>query len=146
LISAARLSGLKVLEFSHTVMGPTAGLIFAELGADVVKAEPAPGGDHTRRLGGFAAGFFAAFDKRSIAVDLKRPEGQATVHRLAATADIVIENCGPGRCNAWAMATRRWPTSMCAWSIWRSKGIWPDLTTILPHAMRWCSFRWDSPT
>ena len=48
LMSRTPLSGLKVLEFSHTVMGPTAGLIFAELGADVVKVEPAPGGDHTR--------------------------------------------------------------------------------------------------
>jgi len=71
---AAPLAGIKVLEFSHTVMGPTAGLIFAELGADVVKIEPAPNGDHTRRLGGFGAGFFAAFNrnKRSLAVDLKR--------------------------------------------------------------------------
>jgi crotonobetainyl-CoA:carnitine CoA-transferase CaiB-like acyl-CoA transferase len=92
------LAGLKVLEFTHTVMGPTAGLLFAELGADVVKIEPAPAGDHTRGLGGFAAGFFAAFNrnKRSLALDLKRPEGQATLHRLAATADVVIENYGPG--------------------------------------------------
>jgi crotonobetainyl-CoA:carnitine CoA-transferase CaiB-like acyl-CoA transferase len=97
-MSAAPLAGLKVLEFSHTVMGPTCGLIFAELGADVVKIEPAPKGDHTRGLGGFAAGFFAAFnrDKRSLALDLKRPEGQAALHRLAATADVVIENYGPG--------------------------------------------------
>jgi crotonobetainyl-CoA:carnitine CoA-transferase CaiB-like acyl-CoA transferase len=80
------------------VMGPTCGLIFAELGADVVKIEPAPKGDHTRGLGGFAAGFFAALnrDKRSLALDLKRPEGQAVLHRLAATADVVIENYGPG--------------------------------------------------
>ena len=79
-------------------MGPTAGLVFAELGADVVKVEPAPQGDHTRGLGGFAAGFFAAFNrnKRSLALDLKRPEGQAAMHRLAATADVVIENYGPG--------------------------------------------------
>jgi crotonobetainyl-CoA:carnitine CoA-transferase CaiB-like acyl-CoA transferase len=92
------LAGLKVLEFTHTVMGPTAGLLFAELGADVVKIEPAPAGDHTRGLGGFAAGFFAAFNrnKRSLALDLKRPEGQATLHRLAASADVVIENYGPG--------------------------------------------------
>jgi crotonobetainyl-CoA:carnitine CoA-transferase CaiB-like acyl-CoA transferase len=97
-MSATPLAGLKVLEFSHTVMGPTCGLIFAELGADVVKIEPAPKGDHTRGLGGFAAGFFAAFnrDKRSLALDLKRPEGQAVLHRLAATADVVIENYGPG--------------------------------------------------
>ena len=97
-MSAAPLRGLKVLEFSHTVMGPTAGLVFAELGADVVKVEPAPQGDHTRRLDGFAAGFFAAFNrnKRSIAIDLKRAQGQATVRRLAAASDVVIENYGPG--------------------------------------------------
>ncbi len=97
-MSATPLAGLRVLEFSHTVMGPTAGLIFAELGADVIKVEPAPKGDHTRGLGGFGAGFFAAFsrNKRSIAVDLKRPEGQAVIHRLAPTADVVLENYGPG--------------------------------------------------
>jgi crotonobetainyl-CoA:carnitine CoA-transferase CaiB-like acyl-CoA transferase len=97
-MSATPLSGLKVLEFSHTVMGPTAGLVLAELGADVVKIEPTPKGDHTRGLGGFAAGFFAAFNrnKRSLAIDLKRPEGQAALHRLAANADIVLENYGPG--------------------------------------------------
>ncbi len=50
---ATPLAGIKVLEFSHTVMGPTAGLVFAELGADVIKVEPAPKGDHTRGLGGF---------------------------------------------------------------------------------------------
>src|SRR5947199_227843 len=79
-------------------MGPTAGLIFAELGADVVKIEPAPNGDHTRRLGGFGAGFFAAFNrnKRSLAVDLKRKDGQSVIHRLAVGADVVLENYGPG--------------------------------------------------
>ena len=97
-MSATPLTGLKVLEFSHTVMGPTAGLVFAELGADVVKVEPAPQGDHTRGLGGFAAGFFAAFNrsKRSLAIDLKRAEGRAAMQRLAATADVVIENFAPG--------------------------------------------------
>jgi crotonobetainyl-CoA:carnitine CoA-transferase CaiB-like acyl-CoA transferase len=97
-MSRTPLSGLKVLEFSHTVMGPTAGLIFAELGADVVKVEPAPAGDHTRGLGGFAAGFFPAFNrnKRSLAIDLKRPEGQAAMQRIAALADVVVENYGPG--------------------------------------------------
>jgi crotonobetainyl-CoA:carnitine CoA-transferase CaiB-like acyl-CoA transferase len=97
-MSARPLAGLKVLELTHTVMGPTAGLVFAELGADVVKVEPAPAGDHTRGLGGFAAGFFAAFNrsKRSLALDLKRPEGQAALHRLASTVDVVIENYGPG--------------------------------------------------
>jgi crotonobetainyl-CoA:carnitine CoA-transferase CaiB-like acyl-CoA transferase len=97
-MSARPLAGLKVLEFSHTVMGPTAGLLFAELGADVVKVEPAPEGDRTRRLGGFGAGFFAGFNrnKRSLAIDLKSTEGQAVMHRLVPGADIVLENFGPG--------------------------------------------------
>jgi crotonobetainyl-CoA:carnitine CoA-transferase CaiB-like acyl-CoA transferase len=65
-MSATPLAGIKVLEFRHKVMGPTAGLVFA------------PEGDHTRGLGGFGAGFFAAFNrnKRSLAVDLKRKECQ----------------------------------------------------------------------
>ena len=58
-MSARPLEGLRVLEFSHTIMGPCAGLILADLGAEVVKVEPTPSGDHTRRLPGFAAGFFA---------------------------------------------------------------------------------------
>lgn len=112
-VSAAPLAGLRVLEFSHTIMGPTAGLVLADLGADVVKVEPAPKGDHTRGLGGFAAGFFAAFNrnKRGIAVDLKQAEGQATIHRLAEQADIVLENYGPGTmeklgCGYEALAAR----------------------------------------
>ncbi len=97
-MSATPLAGLRVLEFSHTVMGPTAGLVFAELGADVIKIEPAPSGDHTRGLGGFAAGFFPAFsrNKRSMAVDLKTSEGQAIIRRLIPTTDLLIENFGPG--------------------------------------------------
>ncbi|MBL6077243.1 CoA transferase [Belnapia sp. T18] len=97
-MSVAPLAGLRVLEFSHTIMGPCAGLVLADLGADVVKVEPAPAGDHTRRLPGFAAGFFATFNrnKRSIALDLKRPEGRHAAHRLAAEADLVLENYGPG--------------------------------------------------
>jgi crotonobetainyl-CoA:carnitine CoA-transferase CaiB-like acyl-CoA transferase len=97
-VSAVPLSGLRVLEFSHTVMGPSAGLVFAELGADVIKVEPAPRGDHTRGLGGFGAGFFAAFsrNKRSLALDLKSTAGQAVIHRLVPTIDVVLENYGPG--------------------------------------------------
>ncbi len=92
------LAGLRVLEFSHTVMGPTAGLLLADLGADVVKIEPAPRGDDTRRLTGFAAGFFAALNrnKRSLALDLKSAAGQAVLHRLVPHFDVVIENYGPG--------------------------------------------------
>ena len=91
------LAGIRVLEFCHTIMGPTAGLILADLGADVIKVEPV-GGDSTRRLLGFAAGFFAAFNrnKRSLAIDLKSDEGRALLHRLVATADVVMENYAPG--------------------------------------------------
>jgi crotonobetainyl-CoA:carnitine CoA-transferase CaiB-like acyl-CoA transferase len=94
---AAPLAGIRVLEFCHTIMGPTAGLILADLGADVIKIEPT-GGDTTRRLVGFAAGFFGAFNrnKRSLAIDLKSDEGRGLLHRLAATADVVIENYAPG--------------------------------------------------
>ncbi len=95
---ALPLDGVRVLEFSHTIMGPSAGMLLADLGADVVKIESAPEGDTTRRLGGFASGFFFAFNrnKRSLAVDLKSKDGQALIHRLAADADVVLENFGPG--------------------------------------------------
>ncbi len=94
---ARPLSDIRVLEFCHTIMGPSAGLILADLGADVIKVEPV-GGDTTRRLPGFAAGFFATFNrnKRSLAVDLKSDEGRAILHRLVATADVAIENYAPG--------------------------------------------------
>ena len=92
------LAGVRVLEFCQTIMGPTAGMLMADLGADVIKIEPAPDGDKTRRLPGFAAGFFAGFNrnKRSVALNLKSPDGQAAAHRLVETADVVIENYAPG--------------------------------------------------
>jgi crotonobetainyl-CoA:carnitine CoA-transferase CaiB-like acyl-CoA transferase len=92
------LHGIRVVEFVHMVMGPTCGLVLADLGADVVKVEPAPDGDNTRRLGGSGAGFFAICNrnKRSLAVDVKTPAGHALVRKLLATADVVIENFRPG--------------------------------------------------
>src|ERR1700691_1418178 len=94
---ALPLAGIRVIEFCHAIMGPSAGLILADLGADVIKIEPV-GGDSTRRLVGFAAGFFGTFNrnKRSVALDLKAGEGRALLHRLAATADVVLENYAPG--------------------------------------------------
>ncbi|MFZ3355006.1 MAG: CaiB/BaiF CoA-transferase family protein [Xanthobacteraceae bacterium] len=91
------LAGIRVFEFCHTIMGPSAGLILADLGADVIKVEPVDG-DTTRRLPGFAAGFFATFNrnKRSLAIDLKSDEGRAILHRLVANADVAIENYAPG--------------------------------------------------
>ena len=94
---ARPLAGIRVFEFCHTIMGPSAGLILADLGADVIKVEPVDG-DTTRRLPGFAAGFFATFNrnKRSLAIDLKSDEGRAILHRLVANADVAIENYAPG--------------------------------------------------
>ncbi len=92
------LDGVRVIELSHTIMGPSAGVILADMGADVVKVEPAPGGDPTRRLPGFGAGFFSAFNrnKKSLCLDLKTEAGRALLHRLAERSDVVIENYGPG--------------------------------------------------
>jgi crotonobetainyl-CoA:carnitine CoA-transferase CaiB-like acyl-CoA transferase len=92
------LAGVRVLEFCHTIMGPTAGVILADLGADVIKVEPAPEGDKTRRLPGFAAGFFVSFNrnKRGIALDLKSEAGRGVAHRLISQADMLFENYGPG--------------------------------------------------
>ncbi len=92
------LAGLRILEFTQNIMGPSAGLVLADLGADVVKIEPAPDGDATRRLSGFAAGFFGYFNrnKRSLALDLKQEAGLALVRRLAAGADVLVENYAPG--------------------------------------------------
>lgn len=91
------LSGLKVVEFTHMVMGPTCGLVLADLGAEVIKVEPIDG-DRTRHLLGAGAGFFPMFNrgKKSIAIDLHKPEGAAVARRLAAGADVVAENFKPG--------------------------------------------------
>lgn len=91
------LAGLKVVEFTHMVMGPTAGLILADLGAEVIKVEPVDG-DRTRHLLGAGAGFFPLFNrnKQSICIDLRQPEGAAVAQRLAASADVMIENFKPG--------------------------------------------------
>jgi crotonobetainyl-CoA:carnitine CoA-transferase CaiB-like acyl-CoA transferase len=97
-MSAQLLKGIRVVEFVHMVMGPTTGLVLADLGADVIKVEPAPDGDNTRRLGGSGSGFFAIMNrnKRSISVDMKSPEGKALVLRLLADADALVENFRPG--------------------------------------------------
>jgi crotonobetainyl-CoA:carnitine CoA-transferase CaiB-like acyl-CoA transferase len=92
------LEGIRVVEFVHMVMGPACGLVLADLGADVIKVEPAPDGDNTRRLTASGTGFFSSFNrnKRSLAVNLKSVEGMALVRKLIATADVVCENFRPG--------------------------------------------------
>lgn len=91
------LAGLRVVEFSHMVMGPTCGMVLGDLGAEVIKVEPIEG-DRTRHLLGAGAGFFPLFNrnKKSIAIDLRHPEGQAAARRLALSADVVLQNFKPG--------------------------------------------------
>ena len=93
----APLRGIKVIEFTHMVMGPTAGVILGDLGADVIKVEPVKG-DNTRRLSGSGAGYFPMYNrnKRSLALDLKHPKGRELALQLVQSADIVLENFRPG--------------------------------------------------
>jgi crotonobetainyl-CoA:carnitine CoA-transferase CaiB-like acyl-CoA transferase len=94
---ALPLAGIRVVEFTHMVMGPTCGMILADLGAEVIKVEPV-GGDSTRRLIGSGAGFFPLFNrnKKSLAVDFREARGREIVLRLIASADIFSENFKAG--------------------------------------------------
>lgn len=91
------LEGLRVIEFTHMVMGPTCGMILADLGAEVIKIEP-PGGDKTRKLPGLGIGFFRSFNrnKKSVVLDVDTPEGRETVVELIGTCDVMLENFRPG--------------------------------------------------
>ena len=91
------LAGLRVAEFCHVVMGPTCGLVLADLGAEVIKIEPLEG-DHTRKLVASGAGFFPTYNrnKKSFAVDLRAPEGREAVLKLVASADVLTENFRTG--------------------------------------------------
>jgi crotonobetainyl-CoA:carnitine CoA-transferase CaiB-like acyl-CoA transferase len=93
---ALPLAGIRVVEFTHMIMGPTCGLVLGDLGADVIKVEPLEG-DSTRRLLGSGAGFFPLYNrnKKSIALDLKSAAGREAALKLVAGADIVAENFKP---------------------------------------------------
>jgi crotonobetainyl-CoA:carnitine CoA-transferase CaiB-like acyl-CoA transferase len=95
--AALPLTGVRVIEFVHMVMGPTCGLVLADLGAEVIKIEPLDG-DHTRKLTASGAGFFPTYNrnKKSFAVDLKSDRGRELVHELVRTADVLSENFRPG--------------------------------------------------
>ncbi|HEY5292940.1 MAG TPA: CaiB/BaiF CoA-transferase family protein [Burkholderiales bacterium] len=94
---ALPLAGVRVVEFVHMIMGPSCGLVLADLGAEVIKIEPLAG-DNTRRLTGTGAGFWATYNrnKKSLALDLKSPAGIEIANKLLATADAVTENFRPG--------------------------------------------------
>lgn len=92
------LQGIRVIELSHMVMGPSCGLVLADLGADVIKVEP-PKGDSTRRLLGAGAGFFRTFNrnKKSVALDLTEEVEFDALLKLIDSADVFLENFKPGR-------------------------------------------------
>lgn len=92
------LAGIRVVEFVHMVMGPTCGLVLADLGAEVIKVEPVAEGDNTRRLTGSGAGYWMTYNrnKKSFAVDIKTEDGMAAVRKLIESADVVTENFRPG--------------------------------------------------
>ncbi len=91
------LLNIKVLEFTHAVMGPAGGLILADLGAEVIHVEPVEG-DSTRKLKGFGTGYFPFYNrnKQSLAIDIKSLEGKKIIYDLVKNADIILENFGPG--------------------------------------------------
>ena len=98
------LQGLRVVEFTHMVMGPTCGMVLADLGAEVIKVEPIEG-DRTRHLLGAGAGFFPMFNrnKKSIQLNLQHPEGAEMARRLCDSADVVAENFKPGTMNKYGL-------------------------------------------
>ncbi|WP_407149529.1 CaiB/BaiF CoA transferase family protein [Bradyrhizobium sp. ORS 86] len=96
--SGLPLDGVRVVEMTHMVMGPTCGMILAQLGAEVIKVEP-PAGDKTRSLGGMGVSFFPLFNrgKRSVVLDFEKPEDRETMDRLLASADVFLENFRDGQ-------------------------------------------------
>jgi len=100
------LNGIRVMEAGHTVMGPTAGLILADMGAEVIKIERTPKGDDTRYLKGFGSGFFPYLNrnKKSLCLDLKSEQGREVVYRLIPTTDVFVENFGPGTIDKLGLA------------------------------------------
>jgi hypothetical protein len=96
------LDGVRVVEMTHMVMGPTCGMILAQLGAEVIKVEP-PAGDKTRSLGGMGTSFFPLFNrgKRSVVLDFAKTEDRATMDRLLASADVFLENFRDGQFVVW---------------------------------------------
>ena len=130
------LAGIRVVEFTHMVMGPTCGIILGDLGAEVIKVEPL-GGDNTRKLVGAGAGFFALFNrnKKSIAVDTKDPRGREIVLKLVAGADVFSENFKAGRDGAARLRLRRARAAQSAPGLRLAQGL-PARPLRPPHRAR----------
>lgn len=98
---AGPLAGVRVLDLTSMISGPTTTLILADQGADVIKVENPKGGDHTRLVSTARNGVSASFannnrNKRSVALDLKRPEAVEALKAIAATCDVAVQNFRPG--------------------------------------------------
>ncbi|HEY0569535.1 MAG TPA: CoA transferase [Xanthobacteraceae bacterium] len=113
------LEGVRVIEMTHMVMGPTCGMILAQLGAEIIKVEP-PQGDKTRSLGGMGTSFFPLFNrgKRSVVLDFSKPEDRETMDRLLASADVFLENFRDGQLEKQGLGTeelrRKYPDLIVA--------------------------------
>jgi len=108
------LKGIRVIEMTHMVMGPSCGMFLVQMGAEVIKVEP-PEGDKTRLLTGMGAAFFPVFNrgKKSVMLDLKTSEGMQALHKLLETADGFLENFRDGAMERLGLGDdevkRRWP-------------------------------------
>ena len=102
------LAGIRILDFTRYQQGPFATVMLADMGAEVLKIEEPRGGDFGRRMlrepDGFSA-FFEALDrgKKSVCIDLRKPEGRQLALRLGATCDVVVQNFRPGTMEAWGL-------------------------------------------
>jgi crotonobetainyl-CoA:carnitine CoA-transferase CaiB-like acyl-CoA transferase len=136
--SGLPLDGIRVVEFTHMVMGPTCGMILADLGAEVIKVEP-PGGDKTRTLPGLGIGFFRSFNrnKKSVVVDIRSDAGRATAKELIATADVVLENFRPGLRRSASTTRRSRPMSRAS-STSRTRASCPARTNTAPRSTKSC--------
>ena len=131
------LSGVRVLDLGRHLAGPTCAMLLGDLGADVIKVEKPGVGEDGRAAGppffsGISAFFLSAnSNKRSLTLDIKRPEGQAIFRWLAETADVVVENFRPGVMDALgigyaAMSTRNPRIIYCAISGFGADGPFAD--------------------
>ena len=130
------LTGLKVLDLTHVMAGPTCTLMLADMGADVIKVERPPHGDDTRRMvppsvGDEAASFLMMNrNKRGLALDLKTEGGRTILKRLAARTDVLVENFGPGVTERLGFGYEVLKTDnpgliYCSLSGFGRTGIWP---------------------
>jgi formyl-CoA transferase len=106
------LEGVKVLELGQLIAGPFAGKFFAEFGAEVIKIEPPEGGDPLRQWRKLHSGtslwwFVQGRNKKSVTANLRTPEGQEIVRKLARETDVLIENFRPGTLEKWGLGYER---------------------------------------